>query len=104
MRISDWSSDVCSSDLMIAQIQLLDISDPIRARLLILERRAQIEAICNGCDPTLVGLDGRPDAFAHPVEPFRPPRHARPRALAVRGDRRRRGSRCDATGLSPRGQ
>src|SRR3546814_8983990 len=39
---------------MIAQIQLLDISDPIRARLLILERRAEIEAICNGCDPTLV--------------------------------------------------
>src|SRR3546814_4975096 len=33
---------------MIAQIQLLDISDPIRARLLILERRAEIEAICNG--------------------------------------------------------
>src|SRR3546814_6821760 len=47
---------------MIAQIQLLDISDPIRARLLILERRAEIEAICNGCDTTLVGLDGRPDA------------------------------------------
>src|SRR3546814_589431 len=68
---------------MIAQIQLLDISDPIRARLLILERRAEIEAICNGCDPTLVGLDGRPDAFAHPVEP--------------RSEERRVGKECVST-------
>lgn len=43
---------------MIAQIQLLDIPDPIRARLLILEHRAEIEAICNGCDPILVSLGG----------------------------------------------
>lgn len=43
---------------MIAQIQLLDIPDPIRARLLILEHRAEIESLCNGCDPILVSLGG----------------------------------------------
>lgn len=43
---------------MIAQIQLLDIPDPVRARLLVLERREEIENICNACDPVLVGLGG----------------------------------------------
>lgn len=43
---------------MIAQIQLLDVADPRRARLLILERRDEIEAICNACDPTLVRFGG----------------------------------------------
>lgn len=43
---------------MIAQIQLLDVPDPARARLLILERRAEIESICNACDPMLVGVGG----------------------------------------------
>ncbi len=43
---------------MIAQIQLLDIPDPRRARLVILEREAEVERICNTCDPTLVRLGG----------------------------------------------
>lgn len=43
---------------MIAQIQLLDISDPHRARLLILERQREVEQICNSCDPMLVRLGG----------------------------------------------
>ena len=43
---------------MIAQIQLLGVPDPARARLLILERRAEIERICNACDPILVSLGG----------------------------------------------
>ena len=43
---------------MIAQIQLLDIPDPGRARLVILERKAEIERICNACDPTLARLGG----------------------------------------------
>lgn len=43
---------------MIAQIQLLDIPDPQRARLVILERQAEIAQICDGCDPVLVGLGG----------------------------------------------
>src|SRR5687768_15707754 len=43
---------------MIAQVQLLDIPDPRRARLLILERHEEIERICNACDPTLVSLGG----------------------------------------------
>lgn len=43
---------------MIAQIQLLDIPDPQRARLVILERQAEIAQICDACDPVLVGLGG----------------------------------------------
>jgi hydroxymethylglutaryl-CoA reductase len=43
---------------MIAQIQLLDVSDPVRARLIILEHRSEIEEICNSCDPILVDMGG----------------------------------------------
>jgi hydroxymethylglutaryl-CoA reductase len=43
---------------MIAQIQLLDVPDPARARLVILEREAEIGRICDACDPTLVRLGG----------------------------------------------
>lgn len=43
---------------MIAQIQLLDVPDPARARLLILERRPEIARVCDACDPMLVGLGG----------------------------------------------
>jgi len=43
---------------MIAQIQLLDVPDPHRARLVILERQAEIAEICNACDPVLVRLGG----------------------------------------------
>jgi hydroxymethylglutaryl-CoA reductase len=47
-----------SGPLMIAQIQLLDVPDPEHARLRILERRADIQAICDECDPVLVKLGG----------------------------------------------
>jgi hydroxymethylglutaryl-CoA reductase len=43
---------------MIAQIQLLDIPNPAAARVMILERRAEIEAICNECDPMLLRFGG----------------------------------------------
>jgi hydroxymethylglutaryl-CoA reductase len=43
---------------MIAQIQLLGVPDPARARLLILERRAEIAHICDACDPVLVRMGG----------------------------------------------
>ncbi|MEE4450647.1 hydroxymethylglutaryl-CoA reductase, degradative [Novosphingobium resinovorum] len=47
-----------SGTRMIAQIQLLDLADPARARLVILERRDEIAALCNACDPTLVRMGG----------------------------------------------
>lgn len=47
-----------SGTQMIAQIQLLDLADPARARLVILEHRHEIEALCNDCDPTLLRLGG----------------------------------------------
>ncbi|WP_159998923.1 hydroxymethylglutaryl-CoA reductase, degradative [Roseomonas sp. 18066] len=43
---------------MIAQVQLLDVADPESARLRILERRAEIGALCDACDPMLLRLGG----------------------------------------------
>ncbi len=47
-----------SGTLMIAQVQLVGVADPENARLAILERRDEIAATCDGCDPVLAGLGG----------------------------------------------
>ncbi|MFT0548430.1 hydroxymethylglutaryl-CoA reductase, degradative [Allopusillimonas ginsengisoli] len=47
-----------SGTCMIAQIQLVDITDPGNCRLSILERIEEIRAICNDCDPVLVKHGG----------------------------------------------
>ena len=44
--------------LMIAQIQLIDVSDPENARFKILEHREAIQAICDECDPVLLKFGG----------------------------------------------
>ena len=47
-----------SGNLMIAQVQAVEVADPFAARLRILERREEIQTLCDGCDPVLVGLGG----------------------------------------------
>lgn len=47
-----------SGTLMIAQIQLVDVRDPEHARLRILERREEIRAACDDCDPVLLKFGG----------------------------------------------
>jgi len=47
-----------SGTLMIAQVQAVGIADPHAARLRLLEKREEIKAICDGCDPLLVKLGG----------------------------------------------
>ena len=47
-----------SGNLMIAQIQAVGVNDPHAARLRILERRDEIQALCDGCDPVLVRFGG----------------------------------------------
>ncbi|MFC7737329.1 hydroxymethylglutaryl-CoA reductase, degradative [Roseomonas sp. GCM10028921] len=47
-----------SGNLIIAQVQLTGVTDPENARLCILERREEIAATCDGCDPMLVQLGG----------------------------------------------
>lgn len=47
-----------SGTLMIAQVQAVDVPDPHAARLRMLEKREEIKAICDGCDPLLVKLGG----------------------------------------------
>jgi hydroxymethylglutaryl-CoA reductase len=47
-----------SGSLTIAQIQLVGLSDPFAARLVALERREEIAAICAEADPPLVKLGG----------------------------------------------
>lgn len=43
---------------MIAQIQMVKLTDPWAARAKILEKKAEIAEICDGCDPILVKLGG----------------------------------------------
>lgn len=43
---------------MIAQVQLVGISDPWAARLKVLEKKQAIAEVCNDCDPVLVRLGG----------------------------------------------
>lgn len=43
---------------MIAQIQLVGLSNPQEARLAILEKKPEITKICNECDPILIDLGG----------------------------------------------
>lgn len=43
---------------MIAQIQLVGVSDPQAARIRILERKAEIGTACDECDPLLLRLGG----------------------------------------------
>ncbi|MBT5919557.1 MAG: hydroxymethylglutaryl-CoA reductase, degradative, partial [Alphaproteobacteria bacterium] len=47
-----------SGALMIAQIQLVEVSDPEAARLKILEHKSEIAEICDGADPILIELGG----------------------------------------------
>jgi hydroxymethylglutaryl-CoA reductase len=47
-----------SGPLMIAQIQLVNVPDPQAARLKILERKDDIKAICDACDPVLLRFGG----------------------------------------------
>ncbi|HQS45857.1 MAG TPA: hypothetical protein PK706_05505 [Xanthobacteraceae bacterium] len=47
-----------SGTLMIAQVQAVEVRDPQAARLRVLERREEIKAACDACDPVLVGLGG----------------------------------------------
>lgn len=47
-----------SGTLMIAQVQAVDVPDPHAARLRLIEKRDEIKAICDGCDPLLVKIGG----------------------------------------------
>ena len=47
-----------SGTLMIAQEQAGNVPDPYAARLRLLEKRDEIKAICDACDPLLVKLGG----------------------------------------------
>ncbi len=47
-----------SGTLMIAQVQLVGVTDPQHARVRILERHDDIRRICDDCDPVLTRLGG----------------------------------------------
>ncbi|HYD70048.1 hydroxymethylglutaryl-CoA reductase, degradative [Azospirillum sp.] len=47
-----------SGPLMIAQVQLVQVRDPHSARVKILEKREEVKAACDACDPVLVSLGG----------------------------------------------
>jgi len=47
-----------SGSQMIAQIQLVNITNPQFCRIAILEQKAQIKTLCDDCDPILLSLGG----------------------------------------------
>ncbi len=47
-----------SATEMIAQIQIVGLTDPWTARAKILERKEEIARICNACDPILINVGG----------------------------------------------
>lgn len=57
-RASGGIATSTSGPLMIAQVQLVGVSDPENARFEILERKAEIESICNETDPVLLKFGG----------------------------------------------
>ena len=57
-RASGGFTTAMSGNEMIAQIQQLGMPDPAQVRLKVLERRRDIEAICNAADPVLLELGG----------------------------------------------
>ena len=57
-RASGGFTTAMSGNEMIAQIQQLGMPDPAQIRLKVLERRSDIEAICDAADPVLLELGG----------------------------------------------
>src|SRR3546814_12274036 len=53
MRISDWSSDVCSSDLVTSEVRLVPASDPTAAPILVAPRQPGREYDVDEHDGTL---------------------------------------------------
>src|SRR3546814_3316772 len=51
MRISDWSSDVCSSDLVLADGDVADEADIVGQRHAFVPPRDTLDRLVIGCDP-----------------------------------------------------
>src|SRR3546814_10652369 len=64
MRISDWSSDVCSSDLHIMQIVPLDEDLVVIAKV----NPRDIDSLNNGVTRVQVRMTSFSQRFTHPVE------------------------------------
>src|SRR3546814_14866004 len=65
MRISDWSSDVCSSDLLLAREAHAAAERGVRVRILIDDMNAA------GLDPGWLALDAHPRIELRLYNPFR---------------------------------
>src|SRR3546814_16152539 len=93
MRISDWSSDVCSSDL--AAVEVHDLAGIGRARTQLLHHRG-IGALRHEADVLAVRLVGDDEAEARGLAAHRVPLHATERkAQEVELDERGGGEAVD---------
>src|SRR3546814_20969944 len=87
MRISDWSSDVCSSDLLLRRRGA--VAGVVSARFLALERKCPVR-----CRERRHGGAGRPQPHQPLLQPFGPGQDgAGPRAARRRRPRARGGGR-----------
>src|SRR3546814_15498773 len=66
MRISDWSSDVCSSDLLLADIDAVEFLVPRSVALAQHRPAARIDILRNGDVDRIVG-DEAPEPIAAPL-------------------------------------
>src|SRR3546814_10457337 len=57
MRISDWSSDVCSSDLLNGSAYLSDVSDLQRDITVASVTQGTVSVVANATDATILGFE-----------------------------------------------
>src|SRR3546814_6968665 len=102
MRISDWSSDVCSSDLQAPECLKIVVGEILRAQPFLYERTDDqaIELVVEqreGCcmaknrDRKIHALEGI-EQRRHALFDLRPPAHASPKVVDKRQTKRRRGT------------
>src|SRR3546814_15023519 len=88
MRISDWSSDVCSSDLVVVRDRPWSAVQADLVEGVIAANRLVGAAADRARDGLWVALEGRPEASGHTAPP------------PARSEERRVGKECVSTGSS----
>src|SRR3546814_12390625 len=79
MRISDWISDVCSSDLHCSPKNPIDMTGPVTTNHDIMEKTLDAVFAANAFDATLIfiGISGAAPSMARPLQQAIANAHAR---------------------------
>src|SRR3546814_17708043 len=121
MRISDWSSDVCSSDLFVAYViavtgaiaglllALLSVVDPVgfaQLHVVSQEAAAPVARVTRSITGSISGVDDNISAYVKAGTQNRRLRNELDdeRRKLVRSEERREGKECHSTGKTRRSQ